>query len=397
MKKLIIAVITLCCLSIGLKAQQESKSITFTQGTLKEVLSQAQKTNKLVFIDCYTSWCGPCKMMDKYVFTNDTVATYFNKTFINYKLDMEKGEGREVAAQYKVASYPTYLFLDGTGKLVHHSAGRMPAADFIAIAEKASNPAESSLAIEERYAAGDRSPELVLKYVEGVKKMSINKAKRIFQENFATVSDEVLKSNIGWEIINMFPLTEEDRFYKFLIANEAYFVSKQGKEEVRAIQRQIELSALFKALGRKEKEDLFKRLAAYRQGADAAMLGTAAKIELMYYFNTKDYPTFIKLAKEYSASVLKTNDNVLSFMAHRCSQDTDDKAVLQQVLLMAKQAVKINDKIYVNQISYAEVCYKLGLKDEALKAGQLALQIVSEENPKAAKQTEALIEKIKLL
>jgi len=397
MKKLIIAVITLCSLNLGLKAQENGKSITFAQGTLKEVLTQAQKTNKLVFIDCYTSWCGPCKMMEKLVFTNDTVARFFNKAFINYKMDMEKGEGPEVAAQYRVASYPTYLFLDGTGKVVHRSAGRMPAADFIAVAQKASNPAETSLAIEERYVAGDRSPELVLKYIEGLKKSNINKAKRIFQEDLATASDEVLKTNIGWKIIKMFPLSEEDRLYKFMIANEAYFVAKQGKEEVRGIQRQIELSGLYKALGKKEKEDLFKRLADYRRDADAAMLGTAAKIELMYYFNTNDYPAFIRMAKQYSASVLKTDDNVLSFIAHRCSLDTDDKAVLQQVLAMAKQAIMINDKIYVNQRSYADVCYKLGLKDEALKAAQLAVQIVSEENPKAAKQTEELIEKIKVM
>jgi thioredoxin-related protein len=394
MKKLILTIITLFTFSIAVNAQ---KSIAFTKGTLSEVLAQAKKENKLVFIDCYTSWCGPCKMMEKYVFTNDTVANFFNKTFINYKLDMEKGEGIGVAAEYRVGSYPTYLFLDGTGKQIHRSANRMPVVEFMAEAQKASNPAETSFAMEERYAAGERNPEFMVKYIDQLKKGNINKAKRIFQETLATVSDDVLKTNIGWEIMTMFPLTEEDRFYKFLTANEAYFVAKQGKEEVKAIQRQIELNALYRALGKKEKEELFKRLAAYRQGADAAMLGTAAKIEILYYLNTKDYPTFIKLAKQYCASVLKTDDNVLSFIAHRCELDTDDKEVLKQALAMAEQAIKINDKVYVNQRSYADLCYKLGMKDEALKAAQLAYNIVNDENPKAGKLTAELIEKIKVM
>lgn len=394
MKKIIITLTILCSAILGVYAQKEGKGIIFAQGTFNETLRAAQKANKLVFIDCYTSWCGPCKMMDKYVFTNDTVAAYFNKNFVNYKMDMEKGEGIGVRREYRVSSYPTYLFLDGTGKVVHQSKGRMPAADFIAVAQKASNPTENSLVIEDRYAAGDRSPELLLKYL---KTINVNKAKRIFQENLANVSDEVLKTDTGWEIIKFYPLDEQDRFYKFLKANEAYFVSKYGKEEVKKIYRQVELTALYRALGKNETEELFKRLASYRQDADEAMLRTAAKIEVLHYLNIKDYPGFIKIAKQYSGTVLKRDDETLNFIARRCAITTDDKAVLQQALAMAKQAVMINDKAYTNQRSYADVCYKMGLKDEALKSAEIAYQLIAEDNPKAGDQTKELIEKIKAM
>jgi len=397
MKKLIIAVVTLCSLNLGLKAQQEGKSIIFFKGTLSETLSAAQKANKLVFIDCYTSWCAPCKMMDKYLFTNDTVAQYFNKNFINYKLDMEKGEGPEVGKKYTVFSYPTYLFLDGTGKLVHRSAGRKPAAEFIAVAKQASNPAETSLAMVNRYAAGERSPDFLLKYVVSLNGTNSNKAKRIFQENLTTVSDEVLKTDLGWEIIKMYPLSEEDRLYKFLTANEAHFISKYGKSEVKKIQRAIEVKVLYATLHKMESEKFFRLLATYRQNTDAEAVATAAKMELIYYLNAKDYPTFIKLAKQYSQSSLKTEDATLNFLARRCADSTEDKAALQQALAMAKQAVAINDKDYANQSSYAQVCYKMGLKDEALNAAQIAYQIIKDENPKAAKKTEELIAKIKVM
>ncbi|SDK65769.1 Protein of unknown function, DUF255 [Pedobacter sp. ok626] len=397
MKKIIIAMITLCAFNMGVKAQQEGKSIMFVQGTLSDVLSQAKKANKLVFIDCYTSWCGPCKMMEKHVFTNDTVGSFFNQTFINYKMDMEKGEGPDVGKLYRVISYPTYLFLDGDGKVVHRSGGRMPTAEFIGVAKKAANPAETSLAIEQRYAAGERSPEFLLKYIAVLKKSIPRKAETLYNEQLATVSDEVLKTDLGWDIIKLYPLNEGDRLYQFLIANKAHFVSKYGKEEIREIEKQVELKALYKTLAKMEKEELFKRLAAYRQGADATMLGTAGKIELLYYFNIKDYPTFLKLAKQYSASILKVDDDALSFIARKSWSSTDDKAVLEQGLAMAKQAVMINDKSYPNQRTLADVYYKIGLKEEAMKAAQSALKIANEENPKAAKLTEELIEKIKAM
>ncbi len=335
--------------------------------------------------------------MEKYVFTNDTVARYFNKTFVNYEMDMEKGEGVDFAKKYAIRSYPTYLFLDCNGNVVHRSGGSMPAAEFIAVAQKAANPAETSLAIAARYASGDRSPELVLKYVSALKKSIPAKATRIYQEDLLTVSDEVLLTDVGWEIIKLYPLNEDDRFTKFLNANEAHFVSKYGKDEVKKFHDQVELRALYQALGRKDKEDLFKRLAIYRQHADVAMLHTAAKVELVYYFDMKDYPTFINMAKQYCQTVLKTDDAILSFIAHHCEQNTDDKAALQQALAMAKQALMLNDKVYVNQRTYADLCYKLGFKDEAMKAAEASLQIIGDDNPKVAKLVKEFIEKIKVM
>ena len=37
-----------------------SQGIDFQKGRYAEVLEMAKKQNKLVFIDIYTSWCGPC-------------------------------------------------------------------------------------------------------------------------------------------------------------------------------------------------------------------------------------------------------------------------------------------------------------------------------------------------
>jgi thiol-disulfide isomerase/thioredoxin len=92
-----------------------AQGITFEHGNFAAVCAKAKAEKKLVFIDVYTSWCGPCKYMAATVFKKDNVGQYFNSQFINFKIDAEKGEGKALAAKYKVQFYPTYLFIDDKG------------------------------------------------------------------------------------------------------------------------------------------------------------------------------------------------------------------------------------------------------------------------------------------
>lgn len=114
-----------------------AQEIQFTKGTWSDMLAKATKENKLIFVDIYAVWCGPCKLMAKNVFTQKKVADQFNDKFINYMIDAEKGEGITIAEKYQVASFPTYLFIDPSGKLVYKIEGAMTAEKFSDEAEKA--------------------------------------------------------------------------------------------------------------------------------------------------------------------------------------------------------------------------------------------------------------------
>jgi len=107
MKKILIIALMLFAGSVS--AQE---GIQFFQGSWNEALAKAKAENKLIFVDIYTSWCGPCKLMAKDIFPLRSVGEKFNKNFINYKIDAEKGEGIMVAKTYKVNAYPTYLFVN---------------------------------------------------------------------------------------------------------------------------------------------------------------------------------------------------------------------------------------------------------------------------------------------
>ena len=101
----------------GEAQETAATGIEFDHLTFEEAKAKALEENKLIFIDAYTSWCGPCKRMAANVFTNEAVGAYFNENFINLKIDMEKGEGPAIGRKYRVAGYPTLLFVDETARL----------------------------------------------------------------------------------------------------------------------------------------------------------------------------------------------------------------------------------------------------------------------------------------
>lgn len=110
---------------------EDEAGIEFFHGTFNEALQKAKSENKLVFVDAYTTWCGPCRWMAVNTFTDAAVGEYFNEHFVSLKLDMERGEGPDFARKYRVMAYPTLLFMDGTGQVVKKSMGAKKAAEFL--------------------------------------------------------------------------------------------------------------------------------------------------------------------------------------------------------------------------------------------------------------------------
>lgn len=137
---------------------------------LDQALAKAKAENKLVFIDFYTSWCGPCKVLDKEVFPQEKVGSFFNSKFINCKVQCDdKGVGVKLGEKYKVMAYPTLMFLNGDGEMVHSAAGGPSADGLIELAEIALNPEGNLMSITKRWDSGDRDKDFVLKYFKRLK------------------------------------------------------------------------------------------------------------------------------------------------------------------------------------------------------------------------------------
>lgn len=151
MKKLLIC---LLIVAPSICIAQDEQGIKF-ENDLKNwnaVLLKAKAENKYIFIDCYTTWCGPCKIMDKQVYTAKEVGDYFNSKFLSIKIQMDRtdkddkytknwyGDAEFVLKNFTVSAFPTFLFLAPGGKPLHKATGLLNPQQFVALAKDAENP-----------------------------------------------------------------------------------------------------------------------------------------------------------------------------------------------------------------------------------------------------------------
>jgi thioredoxin 1 len=108
-------------------ATTNTQGITFIEADWNKALAEAKKQHKLIFLDAYTSWCGPCKLLKKNTFSDKAAGDFFNTHFVNVAVDMEKGFGPALLEKYGVNAFPTLLIIDENGKKVSFSRGFIPA------------------------------------------------------------------------------------------------------------------------------------------------------------------------------------------------------------------------------------------------------------------------------
>ncbi len=122
MKRFFFLSLVVCLFFLPVRAD-EPTGIRFFSGSWQEVLTEAKRQQKPVFVDFHTTWCPPCRRMAREAFPNPAVGTKFNEHFINYQVDAEVGGGFDLAKRYAVESYPTALYLLPTGELIHRAVG----------------------------------------------------------------------------------------------------------------------------------------------------------------------------------------------------------------------------------------------------------------------------------
>lgn len=145
----------------------QAQGIAFEpEGTLLyDAAMKAKKENKLVFVDCYTQWCGPCKKMIRDVFPQEKVGKYMNANFVSIKIDMEAAYAEGLARNWQVSAYPTFIIFNADGKEIGRFMGGSDADNFIKrVAEKSAMDAGANN-LEERWANGERGDAFLKEYL----------------------------------------------------------------------------------------------------------------------------------------------------------------------------------------------------------------------------------------
>ena len=245
MKKLsLIFLILTMWFNTTLSAQETTKGISFHDNKpWKEILQLAKKENKLIFMDCYTSWCGPCKALAKNVFTQEKVGDFFNPRFINVKYDMEKGDGKMLNEQYKkhIIGYPTLLLINAEGKVLQQLAGYKDADELIEGIRSASEGKDLfSLAAE--YQKGNREISFMKEFIQSLNNAFLkDSVARVTGKFIRSMAPEELDKDEVWDIFGSYVTDIRSDAFEYLVKNADRYQRKLKRDRY-AINKQLEIS-----------------------------------------------------------------------------------------------------------------------------------------------------------
>ncbi len=238
-KLTIVLLMMLFSVSNGVKANTDSNEdgkagISFNHASWEEVLEVANKQNKLIFVDCYTSWCGPCKMMAKTTFTEIEVGAFFNQHFVNVKLDMEKEPGIALKKKFGVSAFPTLLFLDANQNIIHKSVGALNKEELLKFANEALDGSATLAGYHKKYGEmGVSDPHFVVDYLN---KLEVAGEKKIIVEvvnaYFKDLNKEELLKQQNWNLLKKYVHNTSNLAFQYLLKNQESFIGAYGKKEV---------------------------------------------------------------------------------------------------------------------------------------------------------------------
>ncbi|MFQ5445787.1 MAG: thioredoxin family protein [Saprospiraceae bacterium] len=338
-----IVVVTLMMLS---HAEAQKSHIRFQLSPeWQRVLKQARKAHKFIFFDGYTSWCGPCKRMDKEVFTRPAEARFFNEKFINVKYDMEKGEGAVLKRQYGITAFPTYLFINSDGQVLHRIVGAyFGENEFMNYAKMVLTFNGYYAALEKRYNNGERNPKLMFQYLTALRLAGEQKKEyELAERNLRLMSKDHFMDADYWAIINQYLVDPASPLFAVLLENKKEISAAIGADEVAAkifevFDAQIRINTYFhQEDGRsfdEEKEDIMITL--LRKDEFFRSNELLARALCARHRRHGDWDLYASVVDAmYDFDLLKNNENPLrefDYHAAVIAKSTHDERLLSRAL-----------------------------------------------------------------
>jgi hypothetical protein len=233
MKQITIAL--LCLLVAGTGVAQNRKIDLHVDQPWQEMLEKARATDRYIFMAVSAVWCGPCRVLERDVFTLDSVADFFNQNFFNTKYDMEKGDGIAIRNKYAVSAVPTLLWIDPkTEEVVHRVAGARSGSDLIEQGETALRSDNTSLyALRKEYEESGKTIEGLRTYLAALGRggMSIEQT-RVVLDFLAGFSNEKLMEEDNWGLLTRYVRDPFAAPVQQVFANRALFSETKGADVV---------------------------------------------------------------------------------------------------------------------------------------------------------------------
>jgi len=371
--------------------QTATKGMEFFHGTWEEAQAKAAKEGKFLVVDGFTTWCGPCRRMSSITFKDEKVGKFYNKHFINYKLDMEKGEGPTFRRKYGVRGYPTVIYFDSATKELSRFSGYRNPLQFLAEGKKIVADPVKLQAMTDRYEAGERDTKFLKDYIQMLqygRKQSAHVAKDYLKK----VKTKDLKSDENMALAFDAIGDIESPFYKVVFADLPSYEEKFGKEEFHTYVRDIGISHFLKAEENKDaalftkSEELIKKIDIKEK--DLLLF----KINMRFQHKMKNWPKYKEAAVSYLDNNVVRDVAMLNNIAWNMLNNFDDKEDMLLAEKWSKKSVQLKADFH-NCDTYAHILSKLGKKEEAVKYATKAIDFAKKARINHASTTE-LLEKL---
>ncbi|WP_316818655.1 thioredoxin family protein [Pedobacter nyackensis] len=363
MKKYLYILICLVGSQLGTAYAQ---GITFQHSSLAEVKEMAKAKNKLIFIDFYTDWCGPCKMMSKEVFPQKEVGDFYNANFIAVKIDAEKGEGPAIAKQYGISGYPTLAYINYKGEVMHKFVGSTGVTEFIGHGKAALLPQGDYEKLKAGFAKSELSNDELYAYLLMVKTRGDEAAGDqvfdIYLEKVAKVDARTYDL-----IVNQVRNTDSKGF-KYIEQHRDGFGAAVGKDKLDGYIKKLYLDEFQLKVWYKT----YKTLSDYQHAK--ALLKTRVELspkeelgfDTDFYLRAEDEDNYVLNAKKLVETYYYNDDLRISNVLGGGSRLVKSEKNLLIVKGWAERALALNNN-FINNASLAMVYKSLKNKPMAIK------------------------------
>lgn len=386
MRGFVLAVCLLCSAAV----LSAGDGVAFTSITSwNEALTLAKSTGKPIFLDAYTDWCGWCKVMDKETFSDAKVAEVMNASFVCVKMEMETGEGVDVAMKYRISSFPTFVFFTPDGVPTYRVSGYEPPDKWLVSLADAKDPAK-------RLNAPGVTPELKLNFPEwhrisflkgSSRKFPDTAVSRSWFESYQNKYDEV-----AWGVLLRQDLGEQ--WEKWALDHEAEYASRYGYE-VDQLHSKLSQRYFMRAVQKKDPRWIESAVDVAKTGSADEKAYLLLRYTGLYGQRVKEWDVVGRVAKDMADRPDFTNYandiNEFSWSIYEKGEGAD---ALNNAIYAMGKITKDPSAEWAHVDTYAALLYKAGRTNEAQAAAERAIE-GGRASGADVKETEALLEKIK--
>lgn len=392
MKKLFLLLLMVPLLVIG-----QEKGIQFEHGTTWEkVKAKAKASNKHIFVDCFTTWCGPCKYMSNTIFPQEKVGEFFNANFVNLKVQMDQtnGDNEEVkswydeakrfAKDYNVRAYPTFLIFNPDGELVHRIVGGGEADAVIARAKEGLNPETQYVTLSKKFEANPNDADIAKKMALAAESSYDQELeKKAISRYIGLVGDQEMLTQENISLLLQGAQSSSSSAYQILknnqhTANE--LLTSQHKTVNDILSTVLAQELVYPKMSRDGYLPVnFDSLQTAIEKAHpyVKMASAIAQAKTQYYGYYKDWPAFKDAVNAFiNSDADKVSPQFLNSFAWSIFENCDDPTCIQAALNWSKKSLEGGENPAFLD-TYANLLYKSGDKENAIKWQEKAVEHAS--------------------